>query len=223
MEIKIEKIIRTKRKTISLQITENATLIVKAPFNTDDKTIEKVIVNKKEWIEKNLKKINARNYKFKPKEFVNGEGFLYLGKYYKLTIVEEQDVPLKFDNRFYLSKNALSNAKEVFIHWYKKEAHKKISERVEYYAKKTGFKYNKINITNAQKRWASCSFNNNLNFSWRLIMAPLSIIDYVVVHELCHTVEKKHSKKFWDKIKVILPDYKKRDDWLKEYGHLLKI
>lgn len=224
VNIKIEKIIRSHRKTIALQMTDNATLIVKAPFNVSDEIIMKIITKNKSWIEKKKREIEARDPKHSEKEFVSGEGFLYLGRYYKLEIVNTQEEPLKLkNNRFYLSKTALPEAKEIFIQWYKKEAYEKISERVEWYAKITGYKYNKINITDAKKRWGSCSPNGNLNFSWRIIMAPLRVIDYVVVHELAHTVEKSHGKEFWTKVKIIMPDYEFYQNWLKENGHLLKL
>lgn len=223
MEIKIEKIIRSKRKTVALQITDDSTLIIRAPYNVSDKAIMKIVDKNREWIRKNKIKMEARDPKFTPKEFVNGEGFLYLGRSYKLTIVDEQDLPLRFDNGFYLSKEALPQAKKIFINWYRKAAYEKILERVEKYSKEGGFKYRKINITNSQRRWGSCSTNGNLNFSWRLIMAPLSVIDYVVVHELTHTQIKNHSKEFWVKIKLLMPDFERYSNWLKQNGYLLRL
>jgi len=107
MDIAIEKIIRTKRKTIALHITDDATLIVKAPLNANDKTIIGVVLKHKKWIEQKIREIKTRDPKFSPKEFVNGEGFLYLGRYYKLKIVDYQEVPPKFEKEFYLSRNAL--------------------------------------------------------------------------------------------------------------------
>jgi hypothetical protein len=223
MDIEIEKIIRTKRRTIALQITDDATLIVKAPFNANNKTIMDVVHKHKRWIEEKKREIEARDPKFSPKEFVNGEGFLYLGRYHRLKIVDDQEVPLKFENEFYLSRNSLPQAKEVFIEWYKKMAYEKISERVRWYAQQRGFKYSKVNITNAQKRWGSSSSNGNLNFPWRLIMAPLPVIDYVVIHELVHLEEKNHSKAFWNKVKMLMPDYEKYEDWLKKKSYLLRL
>lgn len=222
MNIEIEKIIRTKRKTVALYITEDATLIVKVPFNTSDKTIKEVVLKHKRWIEQKKRKIETRDPKFSPKEFVNGEGFLYIGRHYRLKIVDDQKAPLNFENEFYLSRDALPRAKEVFIEWYKKTAYEKISERVKWYAHKRGFKYNMVKITNAQKRWGSSS-NGNLNFSWRLIMAPLPVIDYVVVHELVHLEEKNHTKAFWDKVKMLMPNYEKHENWLKKNGYLLRL
>lgn len=223
MTIKIEKIIRSKRKTIALQFTDEATLIIRAPFDVSEDIINEVVIKHKDWIEKKKKEIESRDPKYSPKEFVNGEGFLYLGRYYKLKIVDNQNIPLRFENGFYLSKKAIPYAREIFIKWYRERAYEKIKERVELYAKKGGFKYNKINITNAQKRWASCSFKKNLNFSWRLIMAPINVIDYVIVHELVHLKEKNHTHSFWKKVKTILPDYEKHKEWLKKNGYLLRI
>lgn len=223
LDLEIEKIIRTKRKTIALHITDNATLIVKAPLNVNDKMIMNVVLKHKKWIEQKKIEIEAREQRFSPKEFVNGEGFLYLGRSYRLKIVDDQEVPLKFENEFRISRKVLPQAKEVFIEWYKKKAYEKISERVLWYAQKRGFKHNKVNITNAQKRWGSCSSNGNLNFSWRLIMAPLHVIDYVVVHELVHLEEKNHTRAFWNKVKMLMPNYEKYKDWLKKNSYLLRI
>lgn len=223
MDIEIEKIIRTKRKTISLHITDDATLIVRAPFKASDKIIMGVVLKHKKWIEEKKREIEARNMKFSPKEFVNGEGFLYLGSYHKLKIVDNQEVPLKFENGFYLSRKALPQARDVFINWYKNIAYEKISERVRWYAEQRGFKYKKVNITSAQKRWGSYSTNGNLNFPWRLIMAPLIVIDYVVIHELVHIEERNHSKAFWNKVKLLMPNYEKHKDWLRKNGYLLRL
>lgn len=221
--MEIKKVIRSKRKTISLQVSDDAALIVRAPFKVSDEIINRVILKHSNWIEKKKKEIQLRDIKFSKKEFVNGEGFFYLGDYYRLRLVEKQEIPLGFESGFYLSKDYLVGAKGIFIDWYRKRAYEKISERVEWYAQKRGFKYNKINITNAQKRWGSCSCNNNLNFSWRLIMAPLPVVDYVVVHELVHLCEKNHSKAFWNKVKMLMTGYKKYQEWLKKNGHLLRL
>jgi predicted metal-dependent hydrolase len=98
-----------------------------------------------------------------------------------------------------------------------------IAERVAWYAAKYGFTYKQVKITSAQTRWGSCSAKGTLSFAWRLVMAPVPEIDFVVVHELVHTVEKNHGKAFWAKVKAILPDYKQRIEWLEVNGHLLKL
>ena len=223
MDIKIDKVIRTKRKTIALQIADDATLIVRAPFNVSDEIINKVVSKHRNWIKSKKREIQKRDPKFSKKEFVNGEGFLYLGNYYRLTIVDDQDVPLKLDNGFLLSRKYLPVARQIFVEWYRRKAYEKISERVEWHARKRGFKYSKINIMNAQKRWGSCSSKGNLNFAWRLIMAPLPVIDYVVIHELVHLKVRNHSREFWHKVKMQMPNYADYRRWLKENGYLLRL
>ncbi|QTA38883.1 M48 family metallopeptidase [Thermosipho ferrireducens] len=219
--IKIEKIIRTNRKSVALQITERATLIVRAPRKMKNCEIFHIISRHKKWIEKKIEEVKTAIPA--PKQFVEGEKFLYLGKFYPLKIVTGQNVPLKFDNAFLLSQNVLTDAKNIFSAWYKYQAKKLIPERVEYYSQKHNFKYNKINITNAKKRWGSCSSKGNLNFSWYLIMAPIAVIDYVIIHELVHLIEKNHSKNFWKKVEQLMPDYKKYHLWLKEHKYMLTL
>jgi predicted metal-dependent hydrolase len=221
--MKIEKIIRSKRKTISLHICEDATLIVKAPNNTSNEMINRVVIKHKNWVEKKKREVQSRDLKFIKKEFLNGESFLYLGNYYKLNLVKNQETPLIFENVFYLSINYLPNAKEIFIDWYKKRAYEKICQRAKLYAQKKGLRYNRIKITNALKAWGSCSHQGNLNFTWRLIMAPLNVVDYVVVHELIHLDEKNHSRIFWEKVEILMPGYKEHKEWLKKNGHILKL
>jgi predicted metal-dependent hydrolase len=206
-----------------MYINNDAALIVKAPFHASEEVINKVVLKYKERLEKTQKEVQLKNSKFSKKEFVNGERFLYLGNYYHLKLVDNRDIILDLKDAFLLSKKYLPYAENIFIIWYKIRAHKTISRRVELYAQKRGFEYNKINITNAQKRWGSCSHQGNLSFTWRLIMAPLVIIDSVVVHELVHLEVKNHSKVFWNKVGSLDPEYKEHKDWLKNNGHLLRV
>lgn len=206
-----------------MYINEDAALIVNAPFNASEEIINKVVLKYMDRLQKTQKEIQLRNLKFKKKEFINRERFLYLGNYYNLKLVDNREILLDFKGEFLLSKKYLSYAKNIFIIWYKRRAYEIISQRVREYAQKRGFKYNKINITNAQKRWGSCSRQGNLSFAWRLIMAPLPIVDSVVVHELTHLEVKNHSKAFWNKVGILDPKYKEHKDWLKNNAYLLKL
>ena len=222
-EIRIDKLIRSKRRTIALEIARDASLIVRAPFRTSLNFIEKVVFKKRFWIKEKQEFVRDRRQTIVSKEFVSGEGFLYLGDMYKLELVDVSDMPIAFNNGFQILRNYLDVAKEILTAWYKEQAYQKVSERVHWYSSLSGLKYNKIKISDAQRRWGSCSAKGNLNFSWRLIMAPLRVIDYVVVHELAHLEEKNHSKRFWNKIKIMLSDYEQHKEWLKENRHLLDI
>ena len=206
-----------------MYINSDAALIVRAPFNTSEENINKVVSKFKDRLQKTQKEVQLRNLKFNKKEFVDRERFLYLGNYYNLKLVDDREILLDFKDEFLLSKKYLLYAKNIFIIWYKRRAYEKIPQRVKWYAQKNGFEYNKINITNAQKRWGSCSHQGNLSFTWRLIMAPLAIIDSVVVHELAHLEVKNHSKEFWNKVGSLDPEYKEHKDWLKNNGYLLRL
>lgn len=223
MNFHIEKIFRSKRKSFSIEIDDSGEILLRVPIKASIEEVNEFIKRHSKWIEKKLNEIENRKIKYQPKNFVDGEKFLYLGKFYNLNIVKNQKIPLIFKNEFYLSKNYILNGYEIFKNFYKKMAKEIINERIKFYANKYGFKYNKIKITSANKRWGSCTVRGNLNFSYRLIMAPLEVVDYVVVHELVHLVDKTHKKSFYNKVEKILPDYKERKDWLNKNGYFLKI
>ena len=117
-----------------------------------------------------------------------------------------------------MAQSAQGQAAQLFEQWYRQQARTVFTERVELYAQKYGFEYAKIRISSARTRWGSCSSKGTLSFTWRLVMAPLEIVDYVVVHELSHLREHNHSKAFWAQVAAILPDYKSRRKWLKVNG-----
>ena len=146
----------------------------------------------------------------KAKEFVNGEEFFYMGKIHRL----------EFENRKGLG---LRDRREKVIKWYKGQAFQKITERANYFSNLTGWKFKSIRITKAESRWGSCSPKGSINFSWKLIMTPLDVIDYVIVHELAHIPEKNHSYRFWNKVSSVLPDYKERRKWLRENSAKFKV
>lgn len=220
-KIKIDKIIRSKRKTISLVILPNASLVVRAPIESTLEYINKIVSKKSSWIKESKQQVKKRGINTREKEYVNGEGFLFLGKAYKLKIQNSEEI--KLGEYLFLPKKFIDDPRTKLIEWYRERALEKITDRVNWFSKNTGWKYKTIKISNAQTRWGSCGPKGTLNFSWRLVMAPVNIIDYVVVHELAHTQEKTHSIHFHNKIKTVLTDYEKREKWLKEKGGLLKL
>ena len=221
--IQIDQLIRTRRKSIALIVQRDGSLIVRAPLRSSDKQIITVVNSKSEWIKAKQELVKAVYPPFAPKEYVNGEGFWFLGKIHKLEILESQRPALLLNGTFRLARRALVRAEKTFTDWYKARALQVITERVQWYAAKHGLKYGQIKITSARTRWGSCNFRGTLSFSWRLVMAPVPVIDYVVVHELAHTVEKNHSKKFWARVQIIMPDYRNRIEWLDKNGHLFNL
>lgn len=222
MTIKIDKIIRSKRRILALEIAADASLIVRAPIRTPLNYINKFIENKIHWIKEKQDLVKKKHALIKPKEFIDGENFLYLGNSYRLKITDKYS-RIVLSDFLYLPQNLHSKAQESLIFWYKTQALDKIMERVSWYANITGLKYSSVKVTNAKKRWGSCSSKGRLCFNWRLVMSPLNILDYVVVHELAHLAERNHSSRFWNKVKEIMPDHKQKYKWLKENGIFLNI
>ncbi len=221
--MKIDQIIRTKRKSIALIVEPDGRLVVRAPMRISDADIKHLVKQKERWIREKQKQVKDKSTQSKPKVYMDGEEFLYLGKSYQLKIVADLNPALVLSRKFYLSRRALPKAESVFTEWYREQARAVISERVKLYAARHGFTYRKIRITSARTRWGSCSSMGNLNFTWRLVMAPPEVIDYVVVHELAHLRVNNHSKEFWNQVERIMPDYKQRLKWLKENGQKLTL
>jgi predicted metal-dependent hydrolase len=220
--IKIDNIIRTKRRTIALVVTQDARLIVRAPIKTPESYIIDVVKQKERWVRKKIMEISSKP-SLPDKEFVDGEFFLFLGRSYPLRIKTNTPQPVILRDGIEVNIAEPSIIRETLIKWYKDEARKKIADRCEWISNITGYKPVSVKISNAKKRWGSCSHMGNLNLSWHLILAPMEIIDYVIVHELVHLEVKNHSKYFWNKVRTVMPDYNDRRHWLKQNGRDLLI
>ncbi|MBN1494679.1 M48 family metallopeptidase [Candidatus Peregrinibacteria bacterium] len=214
------KIIRSKRRTISLVITKEPSLVIRAPFRVSEDYIQNLVNQKLGWIQKKFEEMAKRPKT--GKQFINGEEFLFLGKTYKLQITENLKNIQALD-KLYLPEKKLPKAKKHIVGWYKKQAKEIVVKRTRFMADRFSFNPSSIRISGAMRRWGSCNSKRRINFSWRLVMTPREVIDYVIVHELSHLAHLNHSKNFWAKVKAILPDYKDRIKWLKQNDNLLTI
>lgn len=219
--IVIDKIIRSNRKSISIQVVENGNLIVRAPKRVTKREINQIIIKHKEWILKKQAIVKSRI--ISKKQFVEDEIFLLFGKKHYLKFNDKFKTPIIFDDKIVVSKFISEKWEYIFELWYKKVALDFFLKRAVIYSKLLGVRYTKIKLSSAKTRWGSCSSKGNINLSWRLIMAPVQIIDYVVVHELAHLIEPNHSHKFWFHVGRILPEYRILRKWLKENGYMLKL
>jgi hypothetical protein len=221
-KIPISKIIRSKRKNIALMVTQDATLVVRAPMRTPLHYIEKLVAEKSDWIERKIREFEKRP-KATKKTFQAEEEFLYLGKKYELAIVEGMKIEITDDFKLLFPRVFLWRAKARMHDWYKKQAQKEISQRTKIIAVKLNLKYSTLKISNAKTNWGSCGPRNSLNFNWRLIMAPERVVGYVIIHELMHILEKNHSAKFWNKVATVMPEYKTARKWLRENSKVLTL
>ncbi|WP_432663750.1 SprT family zinc-dependent metalloprotease [Wukongibacter baidiensis] len=219
-----------KRKTMSIQIKREGMVLVIAPKGLSKETIKEVVKSKGKWICKKLDEFKEIGYKPENRSFVDGELFMYLGEKYPLKIelhdggIKRPDV-MFFQDAIYIrtSKDDAELLKKAMEKWYRERCLATITERVEYYKHLVGKEPNKIRVKEQKKRWGSCTSRGDLLFNWRCIMAPLDIIDYIVVHEMCHLIHMNHSKEYWKTVEAVIPDYKERREWLKKYGVFLDI
>jgi predicted metal-dependent hydrolase len=208
---------KSKRKTLSIYIERDGTVTVLAPMDKSDEEIHNIVVAKRYQIFKHLAQQQELNATKTIREAVNGESYPYLGRNYRLRLIDEQDVPLILKDGYFLL-NKSTNAQQAFKEYYKAKANIYIPKRIDHFREQMGLHPNKVKILELQNRWASCNHNNDLNFHWKCIMAPMTIIDYIVVHELAHLRHPTHSAEFWNEVDKILPDYRERKTWLKFKG-----
>jgi predicted metal-dependent hydrolase len=220
-------VIRTNRiKTASVRVEEGVVSIV-VPEDLSETRIEDVISNKTKWIlEKLLLYSDAAPTKLK--EYVSGESFPYLGRNYRLKVIAEKWQPAKLLNGrlvVWLSegKSSPERVRAALIGWYKDHSRNKLREKSSRYAKIVGVSPASINIKTFQSRWGSCHSDGKIQFNWKIIMAPNRIVDYVVVHELCHLKQPDHSSVFWKEVGQVIPGYQECREWLKENGRWLEV
>lgn len=185
--------------------------------------IENFFREKIAWVEKKL--AENRVLKNNSREFAEGEFFYYLGNPYPLLFVDGKGfhgVRLVKEG-FIIHRDNRDDGKRLFVEWYKKTARDLFQVRVGHYSRLLKLYPSGMKITGGLYRYGSCSGKDSICLSWRLVMAPPAIIDYVVVHELCHIKEKNHSHRFWDLVGSIIPDYKGRKKWLKDNRHIINL
>ncbi|OPY78702.1 MAG: WLM domain protein [Syntrophorhabdus sp. PtaU1.Bin058] len=217
---------KKRRRTLSLRIDDDGRVIVHVPHRTPESEIASFLRAKKDWIEKNLRVLDRRSReKGGPRRFVPGDTFLYLGNAYPLEVCERDGRPALalLHGTFQMGAGSREKAREIFVKWYAGRAKEIMAERVNHYRQQLKFPPVEIRITSAKSRYGSCSADNRLSFSWRLIMAPYPVIDYVIVHELAHIRHKNHSKRFWGFVESVMPDYRQQRHWLNENNHLLML
>lgn len=172
------RIVKSKRKSISIEITTDAEVIIRAPKWMTNREITEFVEKHHAFIDKNVAKMEKR----------------------KETLSE------------------MPRITEAQLQELAEEAKRFIPQRVAYYAELIGVTYHRITIRNQRTRWGSCSTKGNLNFNVALMKVPPQVLDYVVVHELCHRLEMNHSSRFWEKVGAVFPEYKACRKWLKDNG-----
>lgn len=215
-------LIRSSRRTLALEIKPDASLVVRAPRWTPLDQVHCFVEKHAVWIAGKQTAAQMRP-RLLPKSFVDGEEFWLLGQSCSLLVVDKLPQGVDFDGRLLLASGALPRAREVIIKWYKAKARVVFTQRVAEHAKTMDCRPSILRITSPRRRWGSCGTSGGLNFNWKLVMAPLEVIDYLVVHEMAHLKHHGHDRKFWEFVKYFCPDYSRHQRWLKDNGYRLEI
>ena len=217
IDITIEK--TGRRKTVSIFIERDGSVRVLAPVKATDETIENAVRAKEYQIFTKLAKWKELNQGKVNRKFVNGQSFLYFGRNYRLTIEENQTVPLKMTGGYFrLDKKHLSKADKVFKEFYRDKAEQKIKERLKLIEEKFQTKPSSIKVIELQHRWASWTPKNSLTFHWKCAMAPVPVLDYIITHEMVHLKYPNHSTEFWNELDKKMPFFREHENWLKQNG-----
>jgi predicted metal-dependent hydrolase len=213
---------RSKRKTLSLTVLKNGNVIVKAPISMRDEIINRFVEEKQAWIRDKLSNIKETQNKFE--DIISGSNVLIYGN--KYSVVKADIKSIQTSNKFELivpKKYEAEKQQKAILTWFKKLAKKVLSERLSFIESRISLKSTSLKIGDSRGRWGSCNSYGNIILNYRVVMLPPAIIDYVIVHELCHLLELNHSKKFWQNVAKFLPNYEIHRKNIKEFGFLLEL
>lgn len=224
----------SRRKTLTICVKADKAVRVLAPLFLNDNDIANFIQRKAFWIVKSVEKLDSRLRRSSSHHYQDGEKFLFLGESYPLCYVpsEAKRVKIDFNNSRFealvpfhlLCGQAEAKIKKAFFIWYRNQAKKVVDERLRHWRQRLDADVKQVVIRTQKRIWGSSYYRTKrININWKIVMMPLDVIDYVIVHELCHLFIPDHSKRFWDKVKSVFPKYQDSEQWLKEHEGLTQL
>jgi len=211
-------VVRTTRSSIGITVERDGTIIVNAPQSLGEEEIDKLVWKKRLWIWEKLAIKKSHQVNEVGKKFVSGESFYYLGRQYCLEIVDEDTILKLKDGWFRLGKKYQPSAKECFKTWYSDHLKNKLTGRLKFIVEQLNIDCPEFRVMELGYRWGSCSKEGTLNFNWKIAMAPMGVIDYVIIHEIAHIKEPTHNERFWKSVQRMMPNYLEHKEWLKYNG-----
>jgi predicted metal-dependent hydrolase len=217
-DLTFEVIRSDRRRTVEIGVERDGRLVLRAPEGVPDVRLERFATEKRMWVCEKLARKKALAPVAPRREFVSGEGFYFLGRAFRLLLVDEQDRPLKLtEGRFRLVRSEAERGREHFVAWYTECARPWLARRVDEWAPRLGIEDVGVEVLDLGFRWGSCG-KGRVNFNWSTITLPPGIIDYVIIHELVHVQHAHHGSEFWSAVARAMPDHETRKQWLAEHG-----
>lgn len=215
---------RSKRKTVSIFIERDGSVTALVPEKISEDELKEVITSKEYQIHKNLAEWKQLNDKAIHREYVSGQSFMYFGRNYRLKLIEKnQGKVILYKGKFLLGKDEVDKGKEYFIDFYKTKLKEKIIPIIKHRQAQLGVEVREVKVMELQNRWASCSSEKRINFHWKCMMAPVEVLNYIVVHELVHFNHPNHTPVFWNEVDKLIPDFIKNKEWLRVHGSGMSI
>jgi len=220
-----------RRKTVGICVKPDQTVQVAIPKRFPLAKVDALVCGKADWIRRKLSQYKDIQAQYQPKQYASGEIFTYLGHDYRLQVVEGAETPvilrqgvLRVGVPHNLSpEQRRSSVARTLEAWFREQALCHLEERSAWFASQMHVTPASVGIKSYRSRWGSCHADGRIYFNWRIIMASPSIVDYVVVHELCHLVHHNHSPDYWSLVESVMPEYRDAKCWLKQHGHGLEI
>ena len=213
----------SQRHTLEIIVDRDGSLVLATPLGVPAETLEQFIDENLVWVYTKLAEKEAQARPKSLREYVSGEGFPYLGRSYRLKLVDSarRQPPLRlYRSRFELRRDAVPYARDHFIRWYTIRLHPVLDRQIAALTNRIGAEPREVHIQDLGYRWGSSNRRGHLYFHWRVAMLPHRMIEYLVTHELVHLIERSHSDAFWERIERVIPDYADRQRWLREHGGL---
>lgn len=223
----IAEVIRTnRRKSADIRVEDGAVSVI-VPTNTSAEKIDQLLAAKRRWIKEKIT-LHQEMTPASSKRYVSGEALSYLGRNYRLKVETGNFAPVKLlSGRLVVTvPNGTEQphmVRNALVRWYKRQAEQKLTEKVERFAPMVGVEPAGVGIRTFKSRWGSCTARGKLDFNWQIMMAPNRMVDYVVIHELCHLIRHDHSPAFWKEMSRSMPDYESCRVWLRHNAALLTI
>jgi predicted metal-dependent hydrolase len=221
------QVIRTsRRKTAQVRVDEGRVSIL-VPDDLSNSRIDEILTKKTQWIRGKMY-LHGQALPVQLKEYISGESFSYLGRNYRLKVLKGSQPSVKLLNgrlqaTLPTGSKSQEKVREALTGWYRSHAEAKIQEKAARYALVIGVEPKFVGIKTFKSRWGSCHLSGDILYNWKIVIAPNRIVDYVVVHELCHLKQHDHSERFWKLVGQVIPDYAECKEWLRVNGRVLEI
>jgi len=221
MRFNVTKSKRVKKPLV--KISPSKKIIIKVPYYYTKENISTFIKHNEKRIKKWIKKQFSQTIFYEKIKFFEGDKIPFMGKFYELVYSYNQNKKLTLKDKFFLDIKYRKSARKIFYKWFKEKAGEILSNKLQYFAQKYKFKYTRLKISYGKSIYGTCSQNQEITLSFRILFFPEDVIDYIIIHELAHTQELNHSQKFWQIVEEIIPDFKEKRKWLKNNRNLTYI